>query len=237
MADYDSGEITSREQTAANNLGSIANYNAQSTRNQLSQQQSNYDLADQQNRALADVERSQNSRKAANDRFAANKKLQTATHGLLGAAGDALNGSSLFELLNMIQTRTDLDNNEVWNILTQNQNAVENAYNEAINQNILSRNDAASNAEYGLRGIESDTAAQLSNINPNLFVNPGEGSTSVGAGGTYDTNRNAANLAQLGGYLMPDNAAIEATKVQTPNKSTGNSYFDRLLNQYNQRSF
>src|SRR5574344_104803 len=142
MADYDSAEVTDRERQAADHLGTIAGYNAQSPHNQLKQQLGNYDLADQQNRSLADVQRDQNSRKAASERFGQNKKLQSSTQGLLGAAGNALNGTGLYRVLDMLATRTDLDNNEVWNALAQNQNTVENAYNESMNQNVLARNDA-----------------------------------------------------------------------------------------------
>lgn len=233
--DYNAGDVTDRERTAAANLGTIANYNAQSTKDQLGRQLANYDTADAQNRSLADVQRNQNSRKAASERFAANKKLQTATHGVLGAAGNALNGSSLFELLNMLNTRTDLDNNEIWNALTQNWNAVENANQESLNQNNLSRNDAAINAEFALRGIESDMAAQLNNINPNLFTTPGEGDANQGSSGVYDANKRAALQAQLAGYIMPDNAATTAREKQPANTMTGDSYYDRLLNQYNAR--
>ena len=234
MADYDSAEVTDREQKAADNLGSIAGFNAGSTKNQLQQQLGNYDLADQQNRTLADVQRKQNSRKSASERFGANKKLQTSVGGILGAAGNALNGSSVYNLIDMLKTRKDLDNAEVWNSLTQNQNAVENAYNESLNQNVLSRNDVASTAEFGLRGIEADTSAQLNNINPSLFVSPGEGASSVGATGTFEANKRPANKAELAGYIMPENAQGEASRESKPNKKTGgSSYYDRLMNQYN----
>lgn len=228
-------QVTEAQRKAAGNLGSLAGFNADSTKNQLGQQLANYDMSDVQNRSLADVQLDQNSRKAAGDRFGANKKLQTATHGVLGAAGNALQGSSLFELLNMLNTRTDLDNNEVWSTLTQNQNAVNNAYQEAFNANRLSRNDAASNAEFGLRGIEADTASQLNNINPDLFVAPGSGASSVGATGTYDKTKQPAAQAQLSGYIMPDAGKPGATKVQGANQQHGGSYFDQLMNQYNQR--
>lgn len=238
MADYDAAEVTDRERQAADHLGSIAKYNAQSTHNQLSQQLGNYDQADKQNRQLADVQRAQNSRKAASERFGQNKKLQTSTQGLLGAAGNALNGSGLYRVLDMLATRTDLDNNEVWNSLTQNQNTVENAYNESLNQNALARNDAASNAEFALRGINADTAAQRNNINPSLFVEPGEGEAGVAdADGVYEKNKREPNMAQLSGYLMPDDALTGARKAQKPNTaSTGSTYYDKMLNRYNQRS-
>lgn len=236
MADYDAAEVTDRERSAADHLGSIAGFNAQSTKNQLMQQLGNYDTADKQNRQLADVQLDQNSRKSAQERFGQNKKLQSSVHSVLGAAGNAMNGSSLYELLNMIATRTDLDNAETWGALAQNQNTVENAYNESMNQNVLARNDAAINAEFGLRGIEADTAAQLNNINPSLFVEPGDGDTSVGATGTADANKKPANMAQLSGYIMPDDALTQARKVQKPNSMAGTSYYDKLINGYNERS-
>lgn len=235
MADYDNAEVTERERQAANNLSTIAGFNADSTRNQLAQQLGNYDMADQQNRSLADVERSQNSRKTASDRFGQLKKTQTATQGLLGQADNALNGSSLFQLLNMLNTRVDLDNVEALNALTQSQNAVENAFQESLNANNLSRNDAASNAEFGLRGIEGDLAAQLNNINPSLFAAPGQGDANIGASGVYDANRQNATLSQLAGYFMPENAMAQARQVQPANVRTGTSYYDQLLNLYNRR--
>lgn len=183
-ADYDAGEVTERERTAASHQNALAEYNAQSTKNQLSQTLGNYDLSDQQNRALADVQLKQNSRAAAADRFGQNRKLQTSAQAIMGAAGNALNGSSTENLLNMLATRTDLDNAEVWESLTSNQNQVLNALQESLNQNVVSRNDAAINAEKGLRDIEADTAAQLNNINPNLWVAPGEGDANVGSAGT-----------------------------------------------------
>lgn len=239
--DYEAGEVSEREQQTANNLNSIAQYNAQSTKNQLSQLLGNYDLADQQNKRLADVEQKQNSRKAANERFAANKKLQAAVTGLTGTMGNALAGSGTENLLNMVNTRTDLDNGDAWNTLQQNQNTVTNAYNESLNSNVLSRNDAAINAEYGLRTIESDTAAQLNNVNPNLYVAPGEGTegesaTNVGATGYYDKNKTAANMAEMSGYIVPAAAQATANQIQPRNTvrtSAGGNYYSNLLNQYN----
>lgn len=237
MADYDAGEVTSREKKAASNLSSLATFNADTAKNQLKQQLGNYDLADQQNRKLADLQLKQNSRKAASERFGANKKLQSAVKGVLGTMDNALNGSSLYSMLDMINTRTDLDNNEVWNTLTQNQNTVENAYNEALNQNVLARNDAASNAEQAIRGVEADTAAQLNNINPNLFTKPGTGSTDLGSNGLYEKNKSEANSPKMSGYIMPDDANRVAGEKQKPNKMTDTDYFSKLLNQYNQRRF
>lgn len=230
-----SSSPTEAQQQAADNLKNIMYFNSDSIKRQNSQMNENYDRADRQNRALADVENKQNSRKAASERFAANKKLQAALHGLLGAAGNALNGSANHELLDMINTRTDLDNNEAWQSLTQNRNTVENAYQEALNQNVLARHEAAINAEYALRNLEAGVAADLNNINPELYEEPGEGGASAWAEGWHERGADYPdNLAQLSGYIMPDNAKTTADTIQQPNKLGGNSYYSRLINQYNQ---
>lgn len=223
-------DVTDEQRQAANNLTTIANYNAQSTKNQLAQQLENYDLADKQNRALADTEKDQSSKSAAADRFAQNKKLQNATRGLLGTVGSGLYGSTLYNIMDMLRNRQDLDSQTTLNTLQQNWDTAENAYNESANANVLSRNDAATNAEYALRGIQSDTAAQLNNINPDLFVTPGEGDTNVGADGTAANNKHEANLARMSGYIMPSKNQIE--QQTKPRSVTKNSYFNKLMNGY-----
>ena len=223
-------DVTDEQRQAANNLTTIANYNAQSTKNQLAQQLENYDLADKQNRALADTEKNQSSKSAASDRFAQNKKLQNATRGLLGTVGSGLYGSTLYNIMDMLRNRQDLDSQATLNTLQQNWDTAENAYNESANANVLSRNDAATNAEYALRGIQSDTAAQLNNINPDLFVAPGEGDTNVGADGTAADNKHEANLARMSGYIMPSKNQIE--QQTKPRSVTKNSYFNKLMNGY-----
>lgn len=223
-------DVTDEQRQAANNLTSIANYNAQSTKNQLAQQLENYDLADKQNRALADTEKNQSSKSAAADRFAQNKKLQNATRSLLGTVGSGLYGSTLYNIMDMLRNRQDLDSQATLNTLQQNWDTAENAYNESANANVLSRNDAATNAEYALRGIQSDTAAQLNNINPDLFVAPGEGDTNVGADGTAADNKHEANLARMSGYIMPSKNQIE--QQTKPRSVSKNSYFNKLMNGY-----
>lgn len=225
-------EVTDAQRQAANNLTDIANYNAQSTKNQLSQQLQNYDLADQQNRALADTEKNQSSKSAAADRFAQNKKLQNATRGLLGTVGNGLYGSTLYNIMDMLRSRQDLDNQSTLNTLQQNWDTAENAFNESKNSNVLARNDAASNAEYALRGIQSDTAAQLNNINPELYQSPGDGDTNVGADGTYDSNKVAGNFAKMSGYIMPSQNQIDFQTKPTTASKTRNSYFNKLMNGY-----
>ena len=217
---------------ALENLRAIAGYNAQSTKDQFGRTMANYDLADQQNQALANVQIKQNQRRAAADRFGQNKKLQAATSGILSAAGNALNGSGLGGLIEMLRTRNDLDNTEVINTLTQNKNAVLNALTEAINSNTLARNEAASDAEFALRNLEADLAAQISNIDPKKFVAPGTGDTSLGSTGFASSNQRLANLAQLAGYItQPPTKQVygSGSTAQMP-------YFQKLLDSYSRRT-
>lgn len=233
MANYDAGEITDRERKAAANQNTLARYNAQTTKNQLAQYNQNYDMADQQNRSLADVQRTQNSRGTEVDRFQAQRNLRNSAVGLLGSMGNALASSTTDNFMTMLRDRQDNDNVNYWQQLQENQNSVENSYDESVNSNNLARNEAAINAEFALRGIEADNAAALNNINPNLFVEPGTGDANLGGTGYFDANRVQPNQARLQGYLMPDASREQARKVGTTYKATGGGYFDRLLNGMN----
>lgn len=227
---------TPEQRRAAGNLGIIAGWNAGSTTDQHGRQLGNFDMSDEQNRALADVQIQQAQRQAAGDRFARNRNMQTMSQGLTSQMGNAMQGSGLFGFMDMLRGRTDLDNNAVWQQLTQNRNQIENSFTEAYNANRLARNDATINAEFALRGIEGDHAAQLNNIHPDLFVRPGSGAASHGSAGFFDQHRVQPNLAQLAGYTMPNNAAQGAANVQGPNQLGGPGTFAALMNQYNQRS-
>ncbi|WP_299314380.1 hypothetical protein, partial [uncultured Halomonas sp.] len=222
---------TDEQKAAAANLKAIAAANAQSTKDQYDRAMQNYDLADQQNRQSALVQRQQASRASANDRFAQQRKLQAATKSVLGAAGNALQGSQLYGLIDILRGRDDLDHTEVLDNLTGNWNAIINALNESLSANVLARNEAASNAEFALRGIESDTSAQLGNIHKDLYVAPGTGGAQFGSAGYAAARQRAANLAQLAGYIQPE--ARAKTRAALPG---GNStYFDRLMTGYKGR--
>lgn len=235
MADYDSGEVTARERKAAQNQTAIGKYNAESTLNQLSQQLGNYDFANRQNRALADLQLKQNSRKTSADRFDAMRDLQAATLGLTGSMGQAMFGSSVGNLMRMLESRSDKDNQTYWTQHQVNQDSVNNAYEESVNQNNAAKNDAAIGAEKALRDMQADQAANLNNINPNLFVAPGTGDADLGASGVYEKNKVAENNAKISGYLMPD-VAEQAARASNPrNKVAGNDYFGQLLNRFNGR--
>lgn len=223
---------SSAQRKAAANLGSIAGFNATTAKRQYDETIRNYDISDEQNRELARVQKVQNSRKGASDRFGQAKKMQASVSSMRNAAGNALQGSGTYGIIDMLRGRTDIDNNEVWNTLHQNQNAVQNALDEALNANVLARNDARAATAASLRGIEADTAAQLNNIDPSLYVAPGTGGASFGSDYyNTDSGRTPANEATMAGYFMPP----PTTRVGTT--YTGDTYFDQMLGSYGNNSY
>lgn len=232
MADYDAGELTDREKLAGKNQIEIAKQNADDVRNQLSKQLETYDFANRQNRTLADVQLKQNSRKNSADRFEAQRDLQNAAIGLLGSMGPgAMNSSSMGNFMSMMENRNDKENNTHWAQLQSNQDQVENSYADSFNQNQVAKRDAVTSAEKAIRDIESDLSANLNNINPNLYEEPGSGETNLDSGSVWNGAGNIQqNNAQVSGYIMPDNRQGAAR-----NRIGGNDYFSKLINRFNGR--
>lgn len=249
MANYDAGEITDRERQAAANQTAISSQNVRDVQNQLNRQLANYDFADAQNRALADTQLKQNSRKTSADRFEAQRDLQAATLGLLGSMGSAMNGSSTGNLMRMLESRNDKENNTYWAQHQVNQDSVENTYQDSLNQNRVARRDAMQSAEKSIRDIESDWAANLNNINPNLFQQGAVGGNEneLSSRTAWDENRSQQNNAQLSGYTIPDNMSANRTPTgarqptdamnvgTTRNQLGSNDYFSRMMNRFNGR--
>lgn len=238
MADYDAGDITDRERLAAQRQKEIAAFNATSIDDPnsglLAQQFKNYDQANRQNARLRDVQLKQISRKNETDRFEAQRQLQNAALGLFGSMDQGMNSSTVGNMMKMLRNRNDSDNTTYWQQLMDNQNMVRNAYEEAANQNQVAKNDAIVNASKAIRDLEGDLAANLNNINPNLYVTPGtgEGILNAWVPGPLE-NRVADHLAQLSGYIMPADAE-QAVRGQR-NKIQRNDYFGKLMNQFNGR--
>lgn len=227
-AKADTGPTADQKKQAANLLA-IAQYNAQSVRDQFNRAAANIELSNQQNRALAATQKKQNSASTANDRFAQFLKLQSSSADVIGSAGNALQGSQAGNLAGMLRRRNNMDTSETLNTLTINQNAVMNALYEALSQNAISLNEAASLAENMLRGIESDTAAQLNTINQKLYVAPGTGKANLGASGFAAPKQVPASKPESSGYLSlpPTSSYTPATPA-----NTGSSYFDQLMSGY-----
>lgn len=262
MADYDNGDITPRERKASENQTTLSEQNVRDVQNQLKRQLSNYDFADAQNRALADTQLRQNSRKTSADRFEAQRDLQAATLGLLGTMGSAMNGSTTGNLMDMLRSRNDKENNTYWAQHQVNQDAVENAYNDSLNQNNVARRDAMQSAEKAIRDITNDWRANMNNINPNLFPAAGtSGSMNGTANASNAISGNAAlspdtawnedkvkrNNSVISGYTIPDNLGRtnfptgERVPAQSRNigaiRNTvrGNDYFSQMMNRFNGR--
>lgn len=254
-ADYDSGEITERERQAAKNQSKISTQNIKDVENQLARQLSNFDFADAQNRALADTQLRQNSRKTSEDRYEAQRDLQVATLGLLGSMGSAMNGSTTGNLMRMLESRNDKDNSTYWAQHQVNQDAVENAYNDSLNQNLVARRDAMQSAEKAVRDINADWSANMNNINPNLFAmaSPADSAGGHKSADTWDEAKARQNNAAISGYLIPDAGTVGSTAVQPymagvngniparnrvrggAGNAVGGDYFSQLMNRFNGR--
>lgn len=236
--DYDKGKVTDREKLAAKRQKALAKSNANALKDQLDQQIYTYDLADKQNKALRDLQLKQNARKSETDRFEAQRNLQNAALGLFGSMNQAMNGSTVGNAMRMLEDRNDAENDIYWQQLQDNQNSVRNAYNESYAQNQIARRDAAVNATKAIRDIQGDLAANLSNINPNLYQAPNKNSDLNKVLKSVNKTRKAytksnAYKPSLSGYIMPANA--EQAVRGRRNKLLGNDYYDRLINGFNGR--
>ena len=227
------GEVTDLDRAAAAHQTQVSAYDAQAVKNQLNNQLANYDFANRQNRRLADVQRKQNSRKTSSDRYEAQRDLQNSALGLFGSMNQAMNGSTVGNFMRMLEDRNDKENNTYWTQHQVNQDQVENSYDDSVNQNNVAKNDAVANAEKALADIESQLAANLNNIHPDLYQAPGSGSANFGATGFTDANKVAENWAKLSGYMMPDNATQAARDTAPRNKVKRTDYFGRLVNSFN----
>ena len=233
--DYDKAKVTEREKLAAKRQNAIAEYNAKSVKDQLDQQIANYDFANKQNKALRDVQLKQNIRKSEADRFEAQRNLQNAALGLFGSMNQAMNGSTVGNAMRMLEDRNDAENNIYWQQLTDNNNAVRNAYNESYNQNQASKQDVIQNARKVLRDMQGDLSTNLSNINPKLYSKPG----------SNETITNIQNqVKKIGKGIKQNNATLSGYRIQPraeervrPKRNTlrGGDYFDRLINGFNGR--
>ena len=255
MADYDAGEITDRERQAANNQTTLSKQLVRDIQHQLERQLANYDFADAQNRALANTQLRQNSRKNSADRFEAQRDLQASSLGLLGSMDTAMNGSSTWNLMNMLRSRNDKDNNTYWAQHQVNQDAVENAYNDSLNQNNVARRDAMQSAEKAIRDVERDWSANLNNINPNLFqMYQVGGDQSLGSETAWKPTQAQQNNSAISGYVLPDNRGVanrptggrnNATSMNVGeqrnlvrggrNNAVGGDYFSQMMNRFNGR--
>lgn len=220
------------EKNAASRAKNIAKWNRRSVDLNLGWMNDLYDASDKQNKELLNDEKVQNRQKTEADRFQAQRSLQNAARGLVNTVGQGLNSSATGNIANMVRGQQDSDNVDYWTTLRQNQNTVENAYQEALNQNYLSRREAGIKAQIAKRDIESNLAASLQNIHPDLYEKP----TSSGKYGSLSTQKDntsdakakksaADNKVRSSGYVSK---AYDQPTANT-NGTALNDYFSRLL--------
>lgn len=233
--DYDKGKVTAREKKAAQRQNAIAEYNAKAISNQLAQQLANYDFADKQNKALRDVQLKQNAIKSETDRFEAQRNLRNAALSLFGSMNQAMNGSTVGNVMRMLEDRNDAENNIYWQQLSDNNNAVRNAYEESYNQNQAAKRDATTSAGKSIMDIQGDLSTNLNNINPSLYKKPGSNKTIANIRNNINKQRKAVEQgnAKLSGYVMPNNS-VQAVRNKR-NRLVGNDYYDMLINGFNGR--
>lgn len=257
MANYDDAELTERERLAGKNQTAISKQSVRDVQNQLKRQLANYDFADQQNRALADTQLKQNSRKTSADRFEAQRDLQSAALGLLGSMGTSMNGSSTGNFMDMLRSRNDKENNTFWAQHQANQDSVENAYNDSLNQNNVARRDAMQSAEKAIRDIGNDWRANMNNINPSLFPNSSGavgGDKALASQTAWTPSSVKKNNSAISGYVIPDNRGVGTlpTGGKNPgqsmnvgatrnyvrggaNNAVSGDYFSQMMNRFNRR--
>ena len=234
-ADYDKSEVTDREKKAAKRQNALATFNAKATQKQLKNQLATYDKADQQNRNLRDRELTQYARKSEVDRFQAQRNLQNAALSLFGSMNQAMNGSSVGNLMDMLSNRNDSDNVTYWNELQENRNQARNKYRESLNQNNASRLDAINSASKTVSDIMGDRSANLNNINPELYEKPSGNKALNKIQKQINAQRKKVKLtdASASGYVMPSNAEQKVTGKR--NKLRGGDYYSKLINGFNGR--
>lgn len=241
--------LTSQERRAMQNQTALSSQNVRDVQNQLARQLANYDFADAQNRALRDTQLRQNSRKTSADRFEAQRDLQNSALGLLGSMGSAMNGSSTGNLMRMLENRNDKENNTYWAQHQVNQDAVNNEYQDSLNQNLSARRDAMQAGEKTIRDIESDWAAAMGNIDPENFKTGAVGGNAALSSSTaWQPDKAKQNNATVSGYLMPDDRGMgwdvtgthqnpsQTRNTGAPrNRVRGTDYFSQLMNRFNGR--
>lgn len=156
------------QKEAAANLGGIVGYNADTLRQAYDNAMKVYDVSDQQNEYLRDLQLKQSRRKAGSDWYAQYQNLQSTVGALADRAGNATRGSFLYDLRDAIARVDDQQDAETLNTMRENNQSVRNSYFEALAATNNSRNDLAQQTESNLRELGADYAAQLNNIHPDL---------------------------------------------------------------------
>ncbi len=159
---------SAEQQAAAANLGGIVGWNMGTLTGAAEHGDKVFDISDEQNKALRDFQTSEFRRDASNDWFTQQQKLQSVTGQLREAQGGALRGSNLYDMLDLLARKDDMDDVEVLNNLRENLETVDKDYYKAIMATNNSRNEMYMDTEKDLRDLAGDYAAQLNSLYPTL---------------------------------------------------------------------
>ena len=241
---------TPEQQAAANNLGSITGYNADSLRDQYDDTSEMYDIADRGNQNLRDTNITQAKQQAGSDWFRQHLKLQRTASALNDRGGNAMRGSYLYDYRDLLATADDNIDSETLDTQRENTNSILSSYQESLMQNINSRNEDAINTEYGLRELYADYVAQLNNIHPDLAAQymDNDGHTLNGApdwlksgDNFFDQHKQEIPEMELQSLYRPNQANHQARSKGLKGggyntaSSAVSSYWDRMNRGYDQR--
>lgn len=156
------------DQKAAKLLSSIVNENVEIIKDSFTAQTRVYDISDEMSKNLADKRICQARRKAGQEWYTTQQKLQAASTQLADVAGGALRSSLFPDFVEMVSRADDQADTELLKTMRENIQEIEISYAEAKMQTINSRNDLAAKSEEQLRQMFTDWLAQLVNIHPDL---------------------------------------------------------------------
>lgn len=245
------GEPGENDTKAANNLAGITGYNQDTILGAAQNADKMYDVSDQQNKFMQELQAIQAKRNAGNDWYTQQQRLQSVTANLREQMGNALYGSTLYDFWDLLARKDDMDDVEVLNTLRENLNNTDNAYWEAIMATNNARNEMYLETEQNLRELAADYAAQVNNIHPALAE--GLISGDMGSGGTinvpswlqteyFNSHMRGPIHPTEQELFRPEKAAKDAWSKgllngnHNANSATNQSYWQRMFGGYNRRT-
>lgn len=242
------GDISDEEQKAFDVLGGVAGFNQDTLTGNDENANKVYDIADEQSENLWRAQTEQNRRQAGNDWFTNQQNLQAVTAALTDRSGNAMNGSYVYDLWDLIARKDDQDDAAVLDAMRENQDQLNASYFEALASNNNGRNEQAMKTEASLRELASDYIAQGNNINPELvedYVDVENHDLEIPDWleiDWFDEHLSEALEPEEQGFYRPDDAAEEARRkgllrpARNAASSANRSYRDKLFGAYSRRN-
>ena len=242
------GDVSDEEQQAFDVLGGVAGFNQDTLTGNDENANKVYDIADEQSENLWRAQTKQNRRQAGNDWFTNQQNLQAVTAALTDRSGNAMNGSYVYDLWDLIARKDDQDDASVLDAMRENQDQLNASYFEALASNNNGRNEQAMKTEASLRELASDYIAQGNNINPELvedYVDAENHDLEIPDWleiDWFDDHLSEAVEPEEQGFYRPDDAVEEARRkgllkpVRNSASSANRSYRDKLFGAYSRRN-